>query len=245
MANQYEVLGKAPESEDLKKLSSDNVHLTIKNLSAGYGKMEILHNFDLFVSRAQSLCLIGPNGAGKSTVLKTIYKDIPIGEGKLYINGEDVGKIRRRHIPRFRRKIGMVFQDYRLIPDRTVFENVALPLQIEGKSKKVIDDYVEELLEKVGLVERIKYYPGQLSGGEKQRVSIARALVKKPVVILADEPTGNLDPGTAEKVFDGLLALNRSIGSSLIVVTHNHGLANTLDRQVLLDQGRIKEQQSS
>jgi cell division transport system ATP-binding protein len=182
---------------------------------------------------------MGPTGAGKSTVLKTIYRDIPIADGTLYINGEDVGKIRRRHIPRFRRKIGMVFQDYRLIPDRTVFENIALPLQIEGLSKKNIKNKVRDIIEKVGLDHRVNNYPAQLSGGEKQRVSIARALVKKPLVILADEPTGNLDPNVSDEILD-LLEIATDSGAAVLMSTHNFPLVQPRKKRFIeLNEGRL------
>jgi cell division transport system ATP-binding protein len=185
---------------------------------------------------------MGPTGAGKSTVLKTIYRDIPIADGILYINGEDVGKIHRRHIPRFRRKIGMVFQDYRLIPDRTVFENIALPLQIEGISKKNIKDKVREIMEKVGLDHRVNNYPAQLSGGEKQRVSIARALVKNPLVILADEPTGNLDPNVSDEILD-LLEIATDSGAAVLMSTHNFPLVQPRKKRFIeLNEGRLVTQ---
>ena len=185
---------------------------------------------------------MGPTGAGKSTVLKTIYRDISISDGNLYINGEDVGNIRRRHVPRFRRKIGMVFQDYRLVPDRTVFENIALPLQIEGVPKKEIKDKVNDIGEKVGLKKRINNYPSQLSGGEKQRVSIARALVKKPLVILADEPTGNLDPNVSDEILD-LLEIATDSGTAVLMSTHNFPLIQPRKKRFIeLNEGRLVTQ---
>ena len=165
--------------------------IKFENVTATYTENVGVFNLSFHIPIGELVFLMGPTGAGKSTVLRTIYRDISITDGTLLINGEDIGKIRRRNIPSFRRKIGMVFQDYRLIPDRTVFENISLPLHIEGLSKKHIDEKVHEIGKKVGLKERINNYPNQLSGGEKQRVSIARALVKQPLVILADEPTGN------------------------------------------------------
>ena len=182
---------------------------------------------------------MGPTGAGKSTVLKTIYRDIPISSGNLYINGEDVGKVRRRHVPHFRRKIGMVFQDYRLISDRTIYENIALPLHIQGIPKKIINVKVHEISEKVDLKNRINYYPSQLSGGEKQRVSIARALVKEPLVILADEPTGNLDPNVSDEILD-LLEIATASGTSVLMSTHNFPLIKPRKKRFIeLNEGRL------
>ena len=194
--------------------------IKFENVTATYTENVGVFNLSFHIPKGELVFLMGPTGAGKSTVLRTIYKDIPIADGTLFINGENVEKIRRRNIPCFRRKIGMVFQDYRLIPDRTVFENIALPLHIEGVSKKHINDKVNDIGEKVGLKKRINNYPSQLSGGEKQRVSIARALVKEPLVILADEPTGNLDPNVSDEILD-LLEIATDSGAAVLMSTHN------------------------
>ena len=213
--------------------------IKFENVTATYTENVGIFNLSFHIPKGELVFLMGPTGAGKSTVLKTIYKDIPISDGNLYINGEDVGNIRRRHVPRFRRKIGMVFQDYRLIPDRTVFENIALPLQIEGVSKKEIKDKVHDICEKVGLKKSINNYPSQLSGGENQRVSIARALVKKPLVILADEPTGNLDPNVSDEILD-LLEIATDSGAAVLMSTHNFPLIQPRKKRFIeLDEGRL------
>ena len=213
--------------------------IKFENVTATYTENVGIFNLSFHIPKGELVFLMGPTGAGKSTVLKTIYKDIPISDGNLYINGEDVGNIRRRHIPRFRRKIGMVFQDYRLIPDRTVFENIALPLQIEGVSKKEIKDKVHNICEKVGLKKSINNYPSQLSGGENQRVSIARALVKNPLVILADEPTGNLDPNVSDEILD-LLEIATDSGAAVLMSTHNFPLIQPRKKRFIeLNEGRL------
>ena len=213
--------------------------IKFENVTATYTENVGIFNLSFHIPKGELVFLMGPTGAGKSTVLKTIYKDIPISDGTLYINGEDVGNIRRRHVPRFRRKIGMVFQDYRLIPDRTVFENIALPLQIEGVSKKEIKDKVHDICEKVGLKKSINNYPSQLSGGENQRVSIARALVKKPLVILADEPTGNLDPNVSDEILD-LLEIATDSGAAVLMSTHNFPLIQPRKKRFIeLNEGRL------
>jgi cell division transport system ATP-binding protein len=213
--------------------------IKFENVTATYTENVGIFNLSFHIPKGELVFLMGPTGAGKSTVLKTIYRDIPISDGNLYINGEDVGNIRRRHIPRFRRKIGMVFQDYRLIPDRTVFENIALPLQIEGVSKKEIKDKVHNICEKVGLKKSINNYPSQLSGGENQRVSIARALVKKPIVILADEPTGNLDPNVSDEILD-LLEIATDSGAAVLMSTHNFPLIQPRKKRFIeLNEGRL------
>ena len=154
-------------------------------------------------------------------------------------NGEDIKKLPKRQIHRFRRKIGMIFQDYRLIQDRTVYENIALPLQISGEKNKVIKHKVHEIINKVGLENKQKNYPGQLSGCEKQRVSIARALVKDPIVILADEPTGNLDPIVSDEILD-LLELATESGAAILMSTHNFPLIQPRKKRFIeLSEGRL------
>ena len=216
--------------------------IKFENVTATYTENVGIFNLSFHIPKGELVFLMGPTGAGKSTVLKTIYRDISISDGNLYINGEDVGNIRRRHVPRFRRKIGMVFQDYRLVPDRTVFENIALPLQIEGVPKKEIKDKVNDIGQKVGLKKRINNYPGQLSGGEKQRVSIARALVKNPLVILADEPTGNLDPNVSDEILD-LLEIATDSGAAVLMSTHNFPLIQPRKKRFIeLNEGRLVTQ---
>jgi len=216
--------------------------IKFENVTATYTENVGVFNLSFHIPIGELVFLMGPTGAGKSTVLRAIYRDISITDGTLLINGEDVGKIRRRHVPRFRRKIGMVFQDYRLIPDRTVFENIALPLHIEGVSKKHIKDKVYDIGEKVGLKKRINNYPSQLSGGEKQRVSIARALVKEPLVILADEPTGNLDPNVSDEILD-LLEIATESGAAVLMSTHNFPLVQPRRKRFIeLNEGRLVTQ---
>ena len=216
--------------------------IKFENVTATYTENVGVFNLSFHIPIGELVFLMGPTGAGKSTVLRAIYRDISITDGTLLINGEDVGKIRRRHVPRFRRKIGMVFQDYRLIPDRTVFENIALPLHIEGVSKKHIKEKVYDIGEKVGLKKRINNYPSQLSGGEKQRVSIARVLVKEPLVILADEPTGNLDPNVSDEILD-LLEIATESGAAVLMSTHNFPLVQPRRKRFIeLNEGRLVTQ---
>ena len=216
--------------------------IKFENVTATYTENVGVFNLSFHIPKGELVFLMGPTGAGKSTVLRVIYRDISITDGTLLINGEDVGKIRRSHVPRFRRKIGMVFQDYRLILDRTVFENIALPLHIEGVSKKHIKDKVYDIGEKVGLKKRINNYPSQLSGGEKQRVSIARALVKEPLVILADEPTGNLDPNVSDEILD-LLEIATESGAAVLMSTHNFPLVQPRRKRFIeLNEGRLVTQ---
>ena len=216
--------------------------IKFENVTATYSNNIGVFNLTFHIPKGELVFLMGPTGAGKSTVLRAIYKDVPIVDGNLYINGENVKKIRSRHIPKFRRKIGMIFQDYRLIQDRTVYENIALPLQIAGRKNKDIRDKAYTIIAKVGLENRKNNYPGQLSGGEKQRVSIARALIKDPIVILADEPTGNLDPIVSDEILD-LLEIATESGAAILMSTHNFPLIQPRKKRFIeLNEGRLVTQ---
>ena len=215
--------------------------IKFNNVTATYTKDVGLFDISFSVNKGELVYLMGPTGAGKSTVLRSIYADIPISSGELLINDINVSKIKRKDIPYFRRKIGMIFQDYRLLSDRSVYENIALPLKIIGSSNKVIQDEVYRIIEKVGLENNTFSYPSDLSGGQKQRVAIARALVKRPFVILADEPTGNLDPNISDDIID-LLELATANGTSVIMTTHNYPLIKSrIKRFIELDKGKIVE----
>ena len=217
-----------------------------KSFFKGDEEVKVLTGVNLKVRHSETLAIIGPSGTGKTTLLQIMGLLDQPSAGEIKIKGETLSTISDKQTSRLRNSFfGFVYQFHHLINEFSALENTMMPLLIRRESISQAREAARELLDEIGLSNRLHHKPSELSGGECQRVAVARALIGKPSVVLADEPTGNLDPGTAEKVFDGLLALNRSIGSSLIVVTHNHGLADTLDRQVLLDQGRIKEQQSS
>ena len=193
MSNQYEVLGKAPGPEDLKKLSPNEIHLTIKGLNAGYGKMEILHNFDLFVNKAQSLCLIGPNGAGKSTILHSIYGFTNIFSGQIEIDGKEITNLS----PAEKLKsvgIAYILQDNSVFPDMTVEENLLMGGYIKDKTE---ESYAEakRVLEKYERLNKRRSQPAKvLSGGERRLLEISRALVMRPSILLVDEPSIGLEP---------------------------------------------------
>ena len=213
--------------------------IQFENVTATYADDVGIFDLSFHIEKGEMVFLMGPTGAGKSTVLRTIYKDILLNDGSLYIDGQDITYMRSHKIPYYRRKIGMIFQDFRLIEDRSVFENVALPLHISGLPKKDIKSKVSEILEKVGLDSVAKMRPSQLSGGEQQRVSIARALVKDPVVILADEPTGNLDPNVSDEILD-LLELATNNGTSVLMSTHNFPLIRPRKKRYIeLNDGRL------
>jgi len=200
-SDQYSVLGKAPSTDDLKKLSSNDVHLTIKQLSAGYGKMEILHNFDLFVSKAQSLCLIGPNGAGKSTILHSIYGFTNIFSGQIEIDGKEITKM----TPAQKLKsvgIAYILQDNSVFPDMTVEENLLMGGYIKDKTEESYQE-TERILEKYESLRNRRSQPAKvLSGGERRLLEISRALVMKPSVLLVDEPSIGLEPKYIDMVFE-------------------------------------------
>mgnify|MGYP001200909562 FL=1 len=209
MSNQYEVLGKAPGVEDLKNLSPNNVHLTIKNLNAGYGKMEILHNFELFVSKAQSLCLIGPNGAGKSTILHSIYGFTNIFSGKIEINGKEITNLS----PAEKLKsvgIAYILQDNSVFPDMTVEENLLMGGFIKDKTEESYEE-AEKILQKYERLGNRRNQPAKvLSGGERRLLEISRALVMKPSVLLVDEPSIGLEPRYIDMVFEILRDLQQN-----------------------------------
>ena len=220
MANQYEVLGKAPVSEDLKKLCPSNVHLTIKNLNAGYGKMEILHNFDLFVSRAQSLCLIGPNGAGKSTILHSIYGFTNIFSGKIEIEEKEITNLS----PAQKLKsegIAYILQDNSVFPDMTVEENLLMGGYIKDKTEESYKE-AEKILQKYERLNNRRNQPAKvLSGGERRLLEISRALVMKPSILLVDEPSIGLEPKYIEMVFEILGDLQKNEKKTIILVEQN------------------------
>jgi len=182
----------------------------------------ILQNVDLQLNETEFIYLIGRTGSGKSSLLKTIYAELPLKEGTGEVAGFDLNKLRKKDVPMLRRKIGIVFQDFQLLQDRTVFDNLMFVLGATGwKEKELMEKRARDVLQLVGVESKIHAMPHQLSGGEQQRVSIARALLNKPALILADEPTGNLDPETSEEIMRLLLAVAREERSAVIMATHD------------------------
>ena len=220
MSNQYQVLGKAPNANDLKKLSAKDVHLTIKGLNAGYGKMEILHNFDLFVSKGQSLCLIGPNGAGKSTILHSIYGFTNIFSGKVELNNNEITNL----TPAEKLKtvgIAYILQDNSVFPDMTVEENLLMGGYIKDKVDESYQE-AERIFEKYERLRNRRNQPAKvLSGGERRLLEISRALVMKPSVLLVDEPSIGLEPRYISMVFDILRDLQQNEKKTIILVEQN------------------------
>lgn len=203
-----------------------------------------LKNINFKIEKGEFVFLVGPSGSGKSTILKLMIKEEEPTSGKILIDNSDITNLKRKEIPYLRRKIGFVFQDFRLLYDKTVAENIIFALRVVEVSEREIKVRLKSTLEMVGLSGKENYYPNQLSGGEQQRVALARALVTKPPIIIADEPTGNLDPATAQDIFKTLTEIN-SRGTTILVVTHDKTIVNDLNKRViaLQDGNIIKDEQ--
>lgn len=215
------------------------------NVSKRYERnISALENVNIKIEKGEFVFLVGPSGSGKSTFLKLMIREELPSAGKIIIAGRDVTRLKPKEVPFFRRKIGFVFQDFRLLYDRTVEENITFALRVIGASEKEIRTQLKAALELVGLLGKERFYPNQLSGGEQQRISLARALVTRPPIIIADEPTGNLDPVTADEIFKMLMEINAR-GTTVLVVTHARDVVDRMHKRVIaLDHGRvIKDEQ--
>lgn len=198
-----------------------------------------LDNIDLEIREGEFVSVVGTSGAGKSTLLKLIYAEELPTSGEIYFKGNPLNEISRRNIPYHRRDIGTVFQDFKLLPKKTAFENVAYALEASGAPTEEILEDVPQILEIVGLSDRMHKFPKELSGGEQQKVALARALINKPLVIIADEPTGNLDPVSSVEIVQLLLKINK-LGTTVILATHDKDIVNKAARRVIvLERGRI------
>lgn len=201
--------------------------------------VQALEGINLKINKGEFLFLVGPSGAGKSTFIKLLLKEEEPTSGSIIVDNEDISQYSKRKIPYLRRKISVVFQDFRLLEEKTLYENVAFAMQVIGSSPKEIRRQVPMVLGMVGLSDRAKQYPHQLSGGEKQRVSIARAIVNRPIILIADEPTGNLDPETAWEVMKVLRHISRR-GTTILMATHAKDIVDIMQQRVVaLEKGRI------
>lgn len=210
-----------------------------KNVSKVYDQNAALEEVTLKIEPKEFVSIVGRSGAGKSTMFKLLLAEEKPTAGKVYFDGQDVVRLRPHQLPYLRRRIGVVFQDFRLLPKKTAYENVAFAMEAAGYPEKDIKRDVPEVLELVGIADRARNFPHELSGGEKQRVAIARALVQRPDVITADEPTGNLDPINAWEILRLLVKINE-YGTAVILATHNKDLVDALGRRVvLLDRGKV------
>lgn len=191
-----------------------------------------LENANFTIENGEFVFLVGSSGAGKTTITKLLMRETNVTEGEIYLNGNDITKIPDKEIPYLRRKMGVVFQDFRLLEDRTVYENVEFAMRVVGAAKREIRKRVPEVLSEVGLSYKAKMLPRQLSGGEQQRVALARALVNRPLILIADEPTGNLNPKTAMEIMDIFEEINR-MGTTIIMATHAKEIVDTMKKRVI------------
>ena len=207
--------------------------ITMENVTMRYPTgTEALKNVSLTIEDGEFVVIVGSSGAGKTTLIELLLKELTPTKGKITVAGFDYTKIKRRHVPKLRRKIGVVFQNFRLLKDRTVYENVAFAQRVIETPGRYIRRQVPQMLTLVGLADKYKSYPRQLSGGEQQRVALARALVNKPEIILADEPTGNLDPKNSWEIMNLLEEINLK-GTTVVVVTHNKEIVNAMKKRVI------------
>ncbi|OGE81112.1 MAG: cell division ATP-binding protein FtsE [Candidatus Doudnabacteria bacterium RIFCSPLOWO2_02_FULL_48_8] len=208
-------------------------------VTKAYGKIAALKDISIGIQKGEFLSVVGQSGAGKSTLIKLIIGEERPDSGRILIDDIDVAKIRSSDIPYLRRKIGVVFQDIKLLPSRTAFENVAFALEVSGEKESKIKTEVPKILELVGLSDKTDAFPNEMSGGEKQRVAIARALAHKPVLLLADEPTGNLDSINAWEIIQVLLKIN-SKGTTVVLATHAKDLVNSIKKRVVtIEKGQV------
>ena len=208
------------------------------------GDVVALKNATAEIQRGEFVFLVGPSGSGKSTFIRLLNREEVADEGRIMVAGKDLGEMSAWRVPYLRRQIGYIFQDYKLLPKKTVYENVAFGLEVIGRPRQVIRTQVPAILELVGLSRKSERLPDELSGGEQQRVSIARAFVNRPLILLADEPTGNLDPATSVGIMRLLDRINRS-GTTVVMATHDRGIVDTMRRRVIeLDRGVIRRDES-
>lgn len=209
------------------------------------GNRPALHDATLEIKPGEFVFLVGASGSGKSSFLRLILREERASSGQIYVLGQDLGRLSNRKVPHYRRNLGVVFQDFRLLPTKTVFDNVAFALRVLGKSEAFIHDTVPEVLGLVGLGNKENRLPHELSGGEQQRVAIARAVVNKPAILLADEPTGNLDPTTSNGIMDVLRNINAA-GTTVLMATHDTEIVNLMQKRVIeLREGRIIRDEAS
>jgi len=211
----------------------------VKKIYTGGMHTVALDDVSFVIEKEEFVSLVGHSGAGKSTLLKLIYAEEKPTSGEIFFNEEDISHLTPKQLPYYRRRIGMVFQDFKLLPKKTLFENVAFALEVSDHSDTEIRELVPQILEIVGLAHKTDSYPREISGGEQQRVAIARALIHRPPLIIADEPTGNLDPISSWGIIQLLLKINK-LGTTVLLATHNKDIVNRLKKRVItLDQGKI------
>jgi cell division transport system ATP-binding protein len=208
------------------------------------GGIAALEDISIDIEKGEFVFIVGPSGSGKSTFIKLLTKEEEPTAGEVYVAGKNLASLPRWRVPYLRRNVGCVFQDFKLLPNKTVFENVAFGLEVIGRPKAVVKRQVPQILELVGLGEKLHRFPDELSGGEQQRVSIARAFVNRPLILVADEPTGNLDPATSVGIMRLLDRINRT-GTTVVMATHDHAIVDSMRRRVIeLENGHVVRDQS-
>ncbi len=213
--------------------------IEFEQVTKEFKNIKALNDFSVKIEDGEFVFLIGASGAGKSTFIRLILRELTASTGRVVVNGMDLAKIKNREIPAYRRKIGMVFQDFKLIPTLNVYENIAFAMKVTNARRSAIKRRVPEVMKQVGLEDRGKAFPNELSGGEQQRVSIARALVNMPHILIADEPTGNLDPDTSWEIMNILKKINEA-GTTVIMATHGKEIVDELQMRVIaLDHGSL------
>ena len=216
--------------------------IVFDKVSLKISSTNILNNLNFSISQGDFTYLIGKTGSGKSSIIRSIYCDIPIDSGRSIIDGKDISEIKKNQIPFLRRKIGIIFQDFKLLSDRSIYRNLEFVLKAtDWKDKQKINERIDEVLNEVGMINLKDRMPYQLSGGEQQRISIARAILNKPNLILADEPTGNLDPGTSKEIMNLLIKINK-LGSTILMATHDYDMISLFPKRTLrLEDGKLYE----
>ena len=217
-----------------------------ENVTKAYSrqKMPALEHVNLDIEKGEFMFLVGPSGSGKSTFLRLVLKEEKPNQGKIHVAGKDLARLTNWKVPHLRRQIGCVFQDFRLLPNKNVFDNVAFALEVIGKPRRFIRKVVPEVIELVGLEGKANRMPDELSGGEQQRVAVARAFVNRPMILLADEPTGNIDPATSIGIMKVLDRINRT-GTTVVMATHDAAIVDSMRKRVVeLENGRIVRDQS-
>ena len=216
--------------------------IVFDKVSLKISKTNILDNLNFSISQGDFTYLIGKTGSGKSSIIRSIYCEIPVESGKTIIDGKNISKIKKNQIPFLRRKIGIIFQDFKLLSDRSIYRNLEFVLKAtDWKDKQKINERIDWVLNEVGMINLKDRMPYQLSGGEQQRISIARAILNKPNLILADEPTGNLDPGTSKEIMNLLIKINNQ-GSTILMATHDYDMISNFPKRTLrLEDGKLYE----
>ena len=219
--------------------------IRFENVTKTYkGSVVALREISLEILKGEFVFVVGASGSGKTTLLKLLLREETADAGRIWVAGRDIGRLSNWRVPYLRRNLGCVFQDFRLLPNKTVFENVAFALQVIGRPRPVVTTQVPQVLELVGLGQKAGRFPHQLSGGEQQRVAVARAFVNRPLVLLADEPTGNLDPGTSQGIMGLLDRINRT-GTTVVMATHDASIVDQMRRRMIeIDEGRIVRDQA-